>query len=62
MFIYKEILDWRTSREFFYWRLKRRLEEDDAVKTILTANPLLDYQDALNYLRQWFGEDKPKDV
>ncbi|CAF1116980.1 unnamed protein product [Rotaria sordida] len=56
--VIREILDWRTSREFFYWRLKRRLEEDNTIKTILTANPSLDYHDALNYLQQWFSEDK----
>jgi hypothetical protein len=60
--ILKEILDWRTSREYFYWRLKRRLEEANAIKTILTANSLLDYHLALNYLQQWFSEDKHEDV
>ncbi|CAF2415917.1 unnamed protein product [Rotaria sp. Silwood2] len=60
--VIREILDWRTSREFFYWRLKRRLEEDNAIKTILTANPSLDYHDGLNYLQQWFSEDKQDDT
>ncbi|CAF3725708.1 unnamed protein product [Adineta steineri] len=46
------------SREFFYWSLKRRLGEDNAVKTLLTADSLLDYHKALNYLQQWFNEDK----
>ncbi|CAF2064754.1 unnamed protein product [Rotaria magnacalcarata] len=56
--VIQDILNWRTSREFFYWRLKRRLEEDNAIKTILTANPSLDYHGAANYLQQWFSEDK----
>lgn len=61
-FYLKEILDWRTSREFFYWRLKRRLGEDSTIKTMLTANPALDYYLALNYLQQWFNEDKQENV
>ncbi len=61
-FYLKEILDWRTSREFFYWRLKRRLGEDNTIKTILTSNPSLDYHKASNYLQQWFKEDQHDDV
>ncbi|CAF4326884.1 unnamed protein product [Rotaria socialis] len=56
--VIQDILNWRTSREFFYWRLKRRLEEDNAIKTILTANPSINYHGAVNYLQQWFSEDK----
>jgi hypothetical protein len=55
-------LDWRTSREFFYWRLKRRLGENNAIKTILTTESSIDYQLAYNYLQQWFYEDKNNDV
>jgi len=61
-FYLKEILDWRTSREFFYWRLKRRLGEDNTIKTILTSNPSLDYHKVSNYLQQWFKEDQHDDV
>jgi hypothetical protein len=55
-------LDWRTSREFFYWRLKRRLGENNAIKTIITTESSIDYQLAYNYLQQWFYEDKNNDV
>ncbi len=58
----KEILDWRTSREFFYWRLKRRLGENYAIKIILNSESSIDYQLASNYLQQWFNEDKNNDV
>jgi hypothetical protein len=61
-FFKKEILNWRTSREFFYWRLKRRLGENNAIKTILTIEPSIDYELALNYIQQWFNEDKNNDV
>jgi hypothetical protein len=62
VFLLQEILDWRTSREFFYWRLKRRLGEDNAIKTILTADSSLDYHIASNYIQQWFSEDKQEEV
>lgn len=51
-------MDWRTSREFFYWRLKRRLNENLAINSILNAQPKFDYQIALNFLQQWFHEDQ----
>ncbi|CAF3694749.1 unnamed protein product [Rotaria sordida] len=60
--VIREILDWRTSREFFYWRLKRRLGENNAIKTILTRESSIDYQSASNYVQQWFNEDKNNDT
>jgi hypothetical protein len=59
---FKEILEWRTSREFFYWRLKRRLGENNTIKTMMTLEPSIDYELAANYLQQWFNEDKHNDV
>ncbi len=61
-FVLKEILEWRTSREFFYWRLKRRLGENNTIKRILSLQPSIDYQLASNYLQQWFNEDRDNDV
>ena len=61
-FFLKEILDWRTSREFFYWRLKRRLGEDQIIKTILSNLSSADYQSSLNQLEQWFNDDKQDEV
>lgn len=36
-----EIVPWRTSRAFFYWRLRRCLEEDFFVRRILSAQKSL---------------------
>ena len=58
----KEILDWRTSREYFYWRLKRRLGENDVIKTILKMEPSISYELASNYIQQWFIEDNRSTV
>ena len=55
-------MDWRTSREFFYWRLKRRLGENQIVKAILNIEPSINYESAMNYLQQWFNEDNSNQV
>lgn len=36
-----EIVPWRTSRGFFFWRLKRNLIEDFFVRKILSAQKSL---------------------
>ena len=55
-------MEWRTSREFFYWRLKRRLAENNIITTMLTLEPNMNYQSALIYIQQWFNEDHQNDV
>ena len=55
-------MDWRTSREYFYWRLKRRLGENDVIKTILKMEPSIGYESASNYIQQWFTEDNRNNV
>ncbi|CAF3453887.1 unnamed protein product [Rotaria socialis] len=60
--VIREILDWRSSRQFFYWRLKRRLGENNVVKTILSLDPSMGYQSASKCVEQWFNEDKRNDT
>uniref|UniRef100_S4RIR6 Acetyl-CoA carboxylase alpha n=1 Tax=Petromyzon marinus TaxID=7757 RepID=S4RIR6_PETMA len=36
-----DIIEWRTSRSFFYWRLRRLLLEDAGKRRVLAANPAL---------------------
>lgn len=52
-------MDWKTSRKFFYWRLRRNLLEDQAVKRIRSANESIQPgAAALAMLRRWFVESK----
>ncbi|XP_063700172.1 acetyl-CoA carboxylase isoform X3 [Culicoides brevitarsis] len=53
----KEIVSWRTSRSFFYWRLRRLLLERTFVQQIQTAQPEFSVGQAKNMLRRWFVED-----
>lgn len=36
---------WKESRRFFYWRLRRRLNEENILSRYATANPDLSLQD-----------------
>ena len=52
----QDILDWKTSRTFFYWRLRRLLLEDVVKKKIHDANPELTDGQIQAMLRRWFVE------
>uniref|UniRef100_A0AAY4EC52 acetyl-CoA carboxylase n=1 Tax=Denticeps clupeoides TaxID=299321 RepID=A0AAY4EC52_9TELE len=51
-----DILEWRTSRHFFYWRLRRLLLEDTVKRKIQTANSELTDGQIQAMLRRWFVE------
>uniref|UniRef100_A0A8C3LQW7 acetyl-CoA carboxylase n=1 Tax=Chrysolophus pictus TaxID=9089 RepID=A0A8C3LQW7_CHRPC len=51
-----DILDWKTSRTFFYWRLRRLLLEDVVKNKIHDANPELTDGQIQAMLRRWFVE------
>eukprot|EP01046_Picozoa_sp_COSAG06_P005952 COSAG06_NODE_272_length_18674_cov_18.029717_5_plen_2141_part_00 len=49
------VVPWEVSREFFYWRLRRRLEEYAVRKQLVAANPLLTPADLTGILHGWFA-------
>ncbi|XP_066551674.1 acetyl-CoA carboxylase 1 isoform X12 [Amia ocellicauda] len=51
-----DILYWRTSRHFFYWRLRRLLLEDTVKRKIQAANSELTDGQVQAMLRRWFVE------
>jgi len=53
-----DILKWRTSRKFFYWRLRRLLLEDDVKKRINDTNPDLTDGQIKSMLSRWFVESQ----
>lgn len=62
--VVNEILDWPTSRKFFYWRLRRLLAQDAIVKQIIeSANNStisddgMDGQEAVHLLKSWFEQE-----
>lgn len=52
----QDILEWRTSRRFFYWRLRRLLLEDTVKRKIQAANGELTDGQIQAMLRRWFVE------
>lgn len=54
----QEIIPWKKARGLFYWRLRRRLLEEEIKNEILSTQPNLDVRQMGAMLRRWFIEDK----
>lgn len=52
----QDILEWQTSRQFFYWRLRRLLLEETVKRKIQEANSELTDGQVQAMLRRWFVE------
>ena len=51
------VIEWRTSRKFFYWRLRRLLVQDHVVKEIIKdSKNSIKFQEAKEILKNWFEE------
>jgi hypothetical protein len=53
-----DIVPWKKSRTYFYWRLRRRLLEKETVLKIIQVQQQLTHPQAEAMLRRWFVEDK----
>lgn len=53
-----EIIPWKKARRLFYWRLRRRLLEEEIRSEILSTQPSLNVRQVDAMLRRWFIEDK----
>ncbi|XP_070372336.1 acetyl-CoA carboxylase 2 isoform X2 [Equus asinus] len=54
--VISDILEWKTSRTFLYWRLRRLLLEDQVRQEILRASSELSHVHIQSMLRRWFVE------
>lgn len=52
-------IPWNKARKYFYYRLCRRLSEEDVIRKILTADPELTRENAKQYLCGWWINDHP---
>ncbi|CAN0182224.1 unnamed protein product, partial [Hapterophycus canaliculatus] len=43
--VVRDILEWKTSREYFYWRVKRRLAENGVRKMFEAADASMSHDD-----------------
>ncbi|XP_034934564.1 acetyl-CoA carboxylase isoform X3 [Chelonus insularis] len=53
-----DIIPWRKARQSLYWRLRRRLLEEEVRNEILSTQPSLDVRQVDAMLRRWFIEDR----
>jgi len=54
----QEILSWKTSRKFFYWRLRRLLLEEEVKHRIHRVNAELSSGQIKSMLSRWFIESQ----
>lgn len=54
--VISDIVEWKTSRAFLYWRLRRLLLEDQVKQEILQASSELSHVHIQSMLRRWFVE------
>ncbi|XP_012280846.1 acetyl-CoA carboxylase isoform X2 [Orussus abietinus] len=54
----QEIIPWKKARKSLYWRLRRRLLEEEIRAEVLSTQPSLDVRQVDAMLRRWFVEDK----
>jgi acetyl-CoA carboxylase/biotin carboxylase 1 len=51
------VIEWRTSRKFFYWRLRRLLVQDHVIKKIKKySKDEIQWREARDLLKSWFEE------
>lgn len=53
----KESLEWHSSREFFYWRLRRSLLEKGLIRDLRAADSAMSQPAAMATVQAWLKED-----
>uniref|UniRef100_A0A1S4AGM3 Acetyl-CoA carboxylase 1-like n=4 Tax=Nicotiana TaxID=4085 RepID=A0A1S4AGM3_TOBAC len=57
--VVREVVNWESSRSFFYRRLLRRVEEETLIKTVRdAAGDQLSYKSAMDMVKRWFLDSK----
>lgn len=55
--VIREAIPWESSREYFYWRAKRRIGEDDLLTKLTSADPSMSADDALEQIKALYDGD-----
>ncbi|CAG8532450.1 333_t:CDS:2 [Funneliformis mosseae] len=53
----RKSLEWKESRRFFYWRVRRRLHEEYIFRDLIKANDKLTRNEMKQYLINWYKKD-----
>ena len=61
--VISEELEWKSSRNFFFWRIKRRLAEDSIIEKMVAATDgAMDYKDAKARVQSMIPSNSDKEV
>jgi len=58
----REIVNWESSRSYFYWRMRRRLQETQILKSIAAADPVYGREEGWKSAMQLFTSWVQKDL
>merc|ERR1719463_206654 len=53
--VIRDIVPWERAREYFFWRVRRRLAQDALIKELKASDSELSHADCLTMLRDWIG-------
>jgi acetyl-CoA carboxylase/biotin carboxylase 1 len=53
----RAVLEWKTARKFFYWRIRRRVAEDRLRKRLRNANPDMSRLEISKLILSWISTD-----
>merc|ERR1719161_2675052 len=53
--VIRDIVPWKNAREYFFWRVRRRLAQDALVKKLKAADSELTHAACLTMIRDWIG-------
>merc|ERR1711871_1477614 len=51
--VIRDIVPWKRAREYFFWRVRRRLVQDALVQRLKAADENLSHADCLNLIISW---------
>merc|ERR1711871_834642 len=54
--VIRDVVPWARAREYFFWRVRRRLMQDALVSQLKAADSALSHADCLSMLASWMGE------
>lgn len=53
--VIRDVVPWKSSREYFYWRVRRRLAQDALAKELKAADSALSHKDAVAVIEGWLS-------
>uniref|UniRef100_A0A7S4RU28 CoA carboxyltransferase C-terminal domain-containing protein n=1 Tax=Alexandrium monilatum TaxID=311494 RepID=A0A7S4RU28_9DINO len=56
--VIREGVEWKNSRRYFYWRVKRRVLQDHFVRKLREADKRFNHSGATDFVKKWATESK----